>query len=391
MTHMIRKRFNTLRARMVPALMSMGLLSSMLVGFSSCSEDEVTANPEQFFYDIPSTPLTEPLALGCFYQVPADPQNAQKPYTPIDVAYLMPDETTMYDITDPEITKQHVDSALAYGIDYFVIRWDSKLTTTTETTYRKVLNNLVAMDTPMKFVPEIDFGHFGVNASNQLSPDVDLSSMVGMEILQKDLEFFATQYLENGDFKSHWQMIDNRPAFTLTTNMGNKNIDFGFVADTLRHYFQEYCHVDPYLVAEYATPFTPPERYESIFKHFDSVTCTSMKPNTYDRRYGYFSFVDLNWTLWKETLDSWGMSFTPTIWTAYDRSNEKNPSGTYDVERTPENFRSMCNVAKRTVGEDRMVLLYSWNDFKFGASLEPAVSYGSSYLQIMREELVDGE
>lgn len=61
------------------------------------------------------------------------------------------------------------------------------------------------------------------------------------------------------------------------------------------------------------------------------------------------------------------------------------------VNKTPDGFRTMCNVAKRHLGNDRIVFLESFNDWAYYLAIEPTDpeygnGYGTQYLDILREQ-----
>lgn len=56
------------------------------------------------------------------------------------------------------------------------------------------------------------------------------------------------------------------------------------------------------------------------------------------------------------------------------------------MERTEKFFIDYCNVAKRNLGSKRFVIVNSWNDFCKGNALEPGEEYGTSSLEILKDQ-----
>ena len=64
-------------------------------------------------------------------------------------------------------------------------------------------------------------------------------------------------------------------------------------------------------------------------------------------------------------------------------------NGSYNspiVEKDPDEFRKRCNVAKMNLGKTPLVFVESLNNWQYESQVEPAKSYGTTYLDIIKEQ-----
>ena len=106
------------------------------------------------------------------------------------------------------------------------------------------------------------------------------------------------------------------------------------------------------------------------------------------RFFNYFinSFSDQSWKNWTDSTNTWNVDYVPCIMPAYNDKVMTPASKLYDVARIPEAYTGYCNVAKRNMSKKRLVIINSWNNFQFGTTLEPAVEYGTTYLEITKAQ-----
>jgi hypothetical protein len=143
--------------------------------------------------------------------------------------------------------------------------------------------------------------------------------------------------------------------------------------------------LNPYIIGELTTGWVAPINYgDSVLKAMDGIVLTTWSTTDYDRKFAFYSYSDLNFQNWKKTLEAWNVDYVPCIFPGWD-----NPSvaSQYVIERNEKNYVDYCNIAKRSMGKNRVVMINSWNDFQKGNSLEPTQEYGSQYLQLTRREL----
>lgn len=337
-----------------------------------CEKGEgLESNASDYFYDIPQTDLQDDIFLGCHY---VNPMQSIEDNTIIDSP-----TRSSYDVFDAATMKQHTEEASNVGVDYFVFEWDDNLDSIANDSHL-LIENFKLANSSMKYIIKYQYSHLGVSASDKLLETSQSETIVTK--LNRDLDFLVENYFNEDGI----QEINGKPAFMINLSTTDTNIDFGYLADLVRTGIKDRIGEEPYLIAEYSISFSPPERFQTVFEKYDAVTSQNMKADNYDLTFSYFSFMDINWQLWNESLSSWGVDFVPTVWTAYYRDYESNPSQYYDLERTTDNFIDFCNVAKRNMSDSKIIMLYSWNDFKTGSALESAGDYGDTYQNVAKEQ-----
>lgn len=399
------------------------LISSLFFIFLavSCKDDAVQVIPN-YIYDIPQTNLKTKAVVGCYYMytlqmvtIPnvgtiPNPVWAQSIDSPTVAATLV-----LYDpIAHPAVMAAQTDSASKYGIDYFIFDWSESSTTRGATGFSTKLINVFAaqpkvVDNSLKMI-------FKWNASAKLNytklnngiatvatalsdsvrlinPSDTTHNLAITATSRKLCDQVLTKFLDDAKYldftylhKSYYYQIEGRPVLMFNYTPTNQFIDWAFAVDTLRKTIVKQSGINPYIIIDYPVSWSPPELNKSVLEKGDAVSIQNMKCNLYDRYLGYFSFMDMNWALWNSTLKTWGKDFLPAIWPAYYRKNETTPSAYYDLTRSPANYINYCNVAKRNIGSKNMVIINSWNDFKFGAALEPCKAFGSDYLKITKDQ-----
>ena len=89
------------------------------------------------------------------------------------------------------------------------------------------------------------------------------------------------------------------------------------------------------------------------------------------------------WENWRSYAAKWKNDFIPCIYPEY-YTTEK---GARSIERSEENYIDFCNVAKRNIGSQNIILINSWNDFSHDNALEPTSEYGELYLNLTKQNL----
>lgn len=108
--------------------------------------------------------------------------------------------------------------------------------------------------------------------------------------------------------------------------------------------------------------------------------------NDYDRYTFFHRIVNLAWEYHKETWLNYNIEYIPTIAPSVNLKLINSGSPTYVIDKNEEWFRAHCNVARRAVGSNRIVLLDSFNDWNRGTQVESADTYADEFLNILREE-----
>lgn len=170
--------------------------------------------------------------------------------------------------------------------------------------------------------------------------------------------------------------------------------------DSIRRAVKEATGYDIYIVAESADVWCNQMRYQYFYMQGDVDAVASR--NMYDqsemtRSYMYPQMIDQNWKYNREVaLPAFGngMEYIPTIgpgWNKLVQDGRGAIGNTPIVERNPETYRTMCNVAKMNAGPSRLIFIDSYNKYNFNSFIEPTVEnygkgYGDTYLKITRQQ-----
>jgi hypothetical protein len=141
-----------------------------------------------------------------------------------------------------------------------------------------------------------------------------------------------------------------------------------------------------YVIGEITSGWLPPVRYAPAIKAMDAVNLNNWSTDGYDRSVFFHSYCDMNWKNWADSTTSWNVDFTPVIFPGFNDKAMTPASKIYDVGGTKEFYVDYCNVAKRNMSKKRIVLINSWNNFNVGTSVEPALEYENSFLEITKKE-----
>ncbi len=91
------------------------------------------------------------------------------------------------------------------------------------------------------------------------------------------------------------------------------------------------------------------------------------------------------WRKWSSLAKENGLQFALLILPGFnDEPYAKYYNKTYHcIERDPERFRYLIQVAKNYTTSLRIIIFYTWNDFHEGTSIEPTLEYGFTYLNLI--------
>ena len=335
--------------------------------FAACKKKDTGDDfASKFKYPIPAVKLTTNANVGAYYLN----------YTSTDWAKAQPDTSLLgkpYNVlTDATLLPKQLTWADQGGIDYFILKWNAA------TTDNSLLTAFATARTTQKVKMVIDYNTAHLAATNA-------SPLKGAK-LQTMLNDFKT-LVQNHISKDYYFKINNRPVILLSPlNLASSaltSIDYKYVVDTLRIELKKQ-GVDPFFIGELTTGWSAPANYDSAaLGAMDAIVLTSWNTPDYDRWWGFYSYVDLNYQNWKTTLEKMNVEYVPCIFPGY---NEPSAATQRVIERTEANYVDYCNVAKRSMGKNQLVIINSWNDFSKGTALEPSKKYGTTYLDITKRE-----
>lgn len=373
---------------------------------------------DEYVYEIPDVPVTEDYIVGVAYDTKFRDTLANAWWDNTLKEHQLYTGTPLlgeYDIRDDEeVLKQHLDWGKRAGIDFFMLSWGGH---GYNDTILMAWEKLYAEDNGrpqvvIRFDPGYRFGS---------GKDTLLYNQVQMDSLKIDLD---SVYLNVMLHDFGYKKADGKPVMTLTnfTNGGQIPSLTSFVSFLKS---SSAIQNNIWLMAELGGGWTSPERWgyngangyngpiqgyvrADTIKSFDAFFITDISHNNYDRYYSQYSYLDYNYRYWQERMQPLGKEFIPTIQPGFD-DRVNNPSSDryfiprwkdgsayvissmvdsmqYDFSAITENpYKKWADVAKRNVGESRIVMIYNWNDFTSGRNLEPTEEFGTDYLDYTKE------
>ena len=351
----------------------------------SCHQEEYL--PPNWNYDIPQTALKRETQIGAFYinQTTGDWKSAQD-YTPLlNLVYDEENdstENTPYNSTEHGILTRQCLWADEAGVDFFIFAYnngsgDNGLISAFEQ-YRE--------DAKVRFIINYNFSH--LKFDGQLTGEGP-----NFEAVVND---FKSLYESMFSGESYYHMPDGRPLIIFAGN-NSSSYDYSRFIPAFRaamaDYTAELQESDPevadnaldfYIMGEVTTNWVAPQINEDSSRELDANYCKQWYPTSYyERWYCFYSFTDIAWQNWRDYAAGWGNDFVPCIYPEYYTTT----NGARAIERSAKGWTDFCNVGKRNMGSQGIILINSWNDFSADTALEPTVEYGTEYMQIARRQL----
>ena len=346
------------------------ILSCVMI---SCEKENYGApDKDKYIYDIPQTDVSSEVLTGAYYNH----------YSTAVTEAKSPEIPTLgwYTTEESGVMNQHVAWADKAGLDFFIFTWDNK---GTEAGLIDLFNSSRTEETGVKYILRYSTAHLGLSNENPLHGDVKYRQMIN------DFVDILNTYLTSDSYFT----IDGKPVIIFTpTNLSSDallSIDFSKVIKSLRQDLKSFFNIDLYIIGEMTTGWVAPVNYaDHQVYSFDGFTLRDWKTRSYDVFYGYFSFLDINWNNWKTTLKKRDVEFIPCIYPSYnDRKNDKKSYYyTFSEDGNTDDFVKFCNVAKRNMGSNQIVLLNSWNGWNEGTNLEPSNLKEERFLDVVNQQ-----
>lgn len=321
--------------------------------------------PPNFNYDIPPVALTENVHVGAYYYN----------YSATDWSKKYTDTPTLgqYSALDAEVMAQHRAWADQGGVDFFIFNWNGAAAGD------PLLNSFVnGRNHSVKMVINYNTSHLKVSNTSPLA-GAKLTTLID------EFKGFADNHFQ----KDYYFRVDGKPVVMITplnlSSSAAASIDYTTVIPALRTAMAE-AGIELYIMGEITSGWLPPQRYATAVKMMDGVNLSNWSTDVYDRATFFPSFSDMNWKNWSDSTTKWGMDYVPVIFPGFDDKVMTPTSKLYNIDRSEKFYTDYCNVAKRNMGEERIVLVNSWNDFQKGTSLEPTIEYGTRYLELTRSQ-----
>lgn len=336
------------------------LLSAIAIATVSCSDDDnCLVEKDKYVYDIPETHV-DGAVVGAYYT------NITKADDMWTEGHVGTSSLGEYLSTDKAVLKQQLKWADEAGLDFLVIASGGNAAALIED-FDAVRRESGAK---VKFVYDYNVSSLGISLDNKLTSDAKLDQ------LKADFTGVVAGYMSKD---SYYKLPDGTPVVMVT----KVNVDadkrpaynFAEALVPLREAMAGIGISKLYIIGEMTVGWIVPSNYEDyIWNGFDALTANDWSTNVYDRYIYYYSFMDINWQRWSELCSAQGVDFVPCIHPSYDdrKYDDQNKYNyVFGADGDTSYFVNNCNVAKRNVGAQKVILINSWNNFHKGWAMEP--------------------
>jgi len=297
-----------------------------------------------------------------------------------------------YSSNNETIADQHIKWALQHGIDFFYLDYGWAVGSDRE----KMENATVQGLLKAKSIENFSFctNYFPYNVVLKVAePDTyDINETAITEVFShlNETYFSHSSYLRL-DNKRVVTLVDFPKYFadmnqsTASTFIGKMNSIFSGLKETYDLFL--IFAFWPYVKHEYvnATIGNPARVYDAITLWGNTTIIEFNKTISYLE---YVNKTRNNFRNWSSIAGEFEVNFVPLICPGYNNmiyAYMNKTSWWAIVTRDPEGFREVCQLVKNYSSSPyNMILLFGWNDFKEGTSIEPTTDYGDTYLSIVR-------
>lgn len=321
--------------------------------------------PPDFNYEIPAVAITENVTVGAYYYNYSTADWAKK--------YSDVPELGEYSALNAATMEQHRKWADQGGIDFFIFNWNGN------GPGNPLLNSFVQnRNNQVKMVINYNTAHLSATNASPLT-GTKLNTMI------TELKTLAASHFNN----DYYYKLEGKPVILITPlNLSTNaaaSINFATVIPAVKDALKA-TGIELYVIGEITSGWLPPARFAPAIRAMDGIDLNNWATDVYDRASFFPSFSDMNWKNWSDSTTSWNIDFVPCIFPGYNDKASAPASKIYDLPRSEKFYTDYCNVAKRNMSRKRLVLVNSWNNFQVSTALEPAQSYGSTYLDITRQQ-----
>jgi hypothetical protein len=340
------------------------LVFLITISFIGCNEREDYL-PTNFAYEITPIEITEDVNVGAYYyNISEEYWSENYSYTPV---------LGEYNSLDSNIMAQHRNWADLGGIDFFIFNWNGN-----EEDEELISRFINGRSNEVRMVINYSTSHLGTSNSSPLEGE-KLSTMIS------EFEAIASTHFE----KDYYFKINGQPVVLFSplnlSSSRSESIDFNLVVPQLKSALSE-IGISLYIIGEITSGWLPPQRHSEAIQTVDAVTLKDWATSNYDRSFFFPSYIDQNWKNWTDSTSVWGVDFTPVIFPGYDDKEFNSSSSLYNMGQNSEFLIDLSNVAKGRMSDERIVIFNSWNDFQLGNTIEPTEEYGTTYLEILKEQ-----
>lgn len=393
------------------------LLAATTLTMSSCREEDSPSIDDYFLnYDIKHVDPVDSIKVGAlYYNLSLDTARYncligtwnQK----VNPPRLCPNERPVlgnyrYDLNSEstiDLFQTHIDWAQDAGIDYLImpaIGYNATAQFSLNTNDLKFYNYMEGLISPatdrinwgkLRFCATVNMQNVfnGLSKTKCVEDDPATQDKVVNYFKGLAVRFFTSDSL--------YYRIDNKPVIVLWQPQYFWCKDSKVVYDSIRSVIRETAGCDVYLIARQPC-WTPPARWHNFFLTgcVDAVYMDNMYNQADNARVpSYPQMINENWKYNREyELSNYNVDFIPTVSPSYNAWVAAQGTGEYNIPimlKDESTFRTLCNVAKMNLGNNKNIIVDSFNNWQNDTSIEPTDpyygnGYGMLYLQIVKQE-----
>lgn len=289
-----------------------------------------------------------------------------------DEGYVGTPKLGEYDSGDPEVISQHIEWAENHGINWFNVTWWGPDSYSAQTLEQNLAPGIIGSNVEFSVLYE---------PKGRLEYEdyiADLDQRGNRETLARDLEHIAKTLTDNPNYLH----IDGKPViYVYVANTLSGDIQAAF-ADAEQRAGSEF-----FLIGDYGRR---PQLPNSVF---DAISPYNMYRPIEDTTSTFTEFVDQAFQRWSLLSREMDFTFVPNVLPGFNNTKaEWAPDGMPVLERSPEQYREICRIARKYMDDTReMALITSFNEWHEYTSIEPAEEFDDTYLAITKKDLADAD
>jgi hypothetical protein len=340
--------------------------------FLSCTEDKAIL-PKDSYINI-KVPVNTDYTVGAIYKKFVRKNNL------IETPFI---GTYNGNSGDATAYADHVKQAKAAGVDFFIFPFTASTALTTPSVDKLYIDNLQGAPNKndMKFALSYNFANMFLTINRKIDA---VNGKAYKDIFLSDFKSLMVPYFK----MDNYMKIDGKAVVYLSASFNLFANDNPAFYKELRDEIRA-LGVELYLIGV-QPEWTPPLRYDFRFVGcVDALTITNyalINVSFYDRLFFFHKYIDLAWSYHKETLAKYNIEFVPTISPSFNPKFNTPASPNYVIAKNEDWFKANCNIARRTSGANKLVIIDSFNDWNLDTQIESATSYGDMYLKIVKSE-----
>ncbi len=281
-----------------------------------------------------------------------------------------------YDSADPTVINRQIDWATGHGVDFFVASWWGR-----DSFEDAVIHGAF---TSAELRDDIRFAilYESMGLLEAQDGTIDLDSAGNRQKLVSDMRVLAERYFTHPGYLR----VDDRPVVFLYLT----RIFIGDVAGVMAEVRDEVCAAtghEPFIIGD-EVYWQVPVRSQIV--PFDGVTAYNMHTSVPGVATWFGRELPHQYQRWAQEATAAGVAFVPDVIPGFDDTAVRPEAHHPVIPRSLELFTGQSKTALALADPRiRMVMITSWNEWHEGTSIEPAEEFGFTYLDALRQTLLE--